>query len=51
VAAMRAVCGSQNVLACHLAGGTHHAFRGFSLYCKCCPVSLPVNSLNNVIKT
>ena len=28
VAAMRAVCASQNVVACHLAGGTHHAFRG-----------------------
>jgi hypothetical protein len=28
VAAMRAVCGSSSTVAGHLAGGTHHAFRG-----------------------
>lgn len=28
MAAMRAVCGSSSTVAGHLAGGTHHAFRG-----------------------
>jgi hypothetical protein len=44
VAAMRAVCGAQDVIACHLAGGTHHAFRGIILSKRCIYFSLLVNS-------
>ena len=43
---MRTVCGSADTVACHLAGGTHHAFRGTDIIRSCNAAFYP--SLLNV---